>query len=382
MGWMAHGAPEGVPRGSCVYALCSGNEVTGAYVDGWTYVRKLGRLASREFTVPKEMPYPFHNPEEYDRWFHETRIKPILEALPAGVGLQLQDIPVTLLPISSFNAHTLKAPNGQSVIVAHHGLQDIIQSYAETYLEATDLLGVYHVMLGMPLWLPFFQSLERHLEGDPKPLQDIRFRAFQARHSDTQTGETAYRIFRFDAISKNVELFVWLHEFAHAYLEHSASSAVESRTIAGDTSIEVSAYQHSQRQEFDADRQAFDWYLQIDRYDAGTGAATPRDESLPLEVRPRGLLRLPGQSVDGQREDGPEVLTPHQRIVSSLHFFVVARLVEMIQGRTDCLSTHPFVLERMNRLLGMVPTESRRGAEALSRVAVGLAMNLEPFRTK
>jgi len=67
--------------------------------------------------------------------FNNLIVKPLLNALPVEVSSKIKQIPIGILPIRSVNAHALKAPNGEPLIILDWYLTQICGFYMETFLS-------------------------------------------------------------------------------------------------------------------------------------------------------------------------------------------------------------------------------------------------------
>ncbi len=176
---------------------------------------------------------------------------PVLQFAPEPVKSRIQNIPISVLPIRSFNAHIIKSPNGEPIIVIDRGLLTVSHFYFETQAVATSIYdhdglkaASRCLMDGYSFIVKYFAQ---HGEG-----------AFPVYEQKISEDALVFSILAAAAI----EVFALCHELGHFYLEHLENTSTKgiNLTIGKQLkSTNAEFCQLSQVQEFQAD--IFGWLL-------------------------------------------------------------------------------------------------------------------------
>ena len=185
----------------------------------------------------------FDHPEGADDCHIQWMARQLLRCVLASDRSRLQDVPVGMLPTNDFNAHAIKSPSGEPIIVLRTGtvglLHNAVVSFVKTIPTPTSApvwtkeQGAFWCLQWLGAYA--FQKPVFGLEKMP-PLRDPA----RIAHSGTLVDMAL--------------AFILGHEFGHLLLGHLKKSKIVQRSLVPDSGAPpVDFYAKDQQQEYDAD---------------------------------------------------------------------------------------------------------------------------------
>lgn len=237
-------------------------------------------------------------------WFINNIRNPFIKNLPEDIRIKIQGIPIGVLPIGMFNAHAIKSPSGDPIVVINHGLMRLTAYYMETQFGIHTISG-------------------KVKEGEIIARMDEAYK-FIIGHVMTN-GNLEFPVNRIKmqpntfALSllyaMAIESFILGHELGHVFAGHLNADKVKSLdVIVGSNDIKLDFYEKIIEQEFEADQISWMWYQ---------------------NVYPNLQLKTVLQNIG---------------FIAPLHFFVLLNLVEKNLNISDKYSTHPPAIDRLKSL--------------------------------
>lgn len=228
--------------------------------------------------------------------FRPLLYTPLLHALPESFRVIAEAVPFGVISLRTPNAQTLKAPDGNPVVVLNQGLITAARFHAET-LIGTGVLSkkqsfetVYRFLMAAYARIVNYFTVDGL--GD-LPHTEIEF----------APGEFEAVL----ALAQSIELFVICHELSHVFCGHMQDA--ETKWITPEnTDYRIEIYQRSHQQEVEADFMGWELYQNI------------------------------RQKIPWAKSQVP---------TACLEIFVILALVERNTGVPDPYSTHPSSIKRL-----------------------------------
>ena len=253
------------------------------------------------------------------KMINERIYAPLMNALPKSVSSKVKDVPLGILPIRAVNAHVIKAPNGEPLIILDRGLMHMAFFFMELQAATSEIL----VKFGA-------KAAESNLVSGYRFIVQYFGQGGQLSYPFTVQPMAKSVLHKMMQVTLAIETFAITHELAHIYADHLDKAPTKSFNMTSQKEVaeEVSAefYQMSREHEFEADKLAWEWYQMI-------------------------------------YEKIPEIsfgLDSVQACVIPLNFFVVVALVEKNLAIPDRFSTHPPALARLRSLIENLSDEGNR----------------------
>ncbi|ABS40570.1 hypothetical protein [Clostridium botulinum] len=186
--------------------------------------------------------------ECWEDWYKKNIIQPFIKALPTEISLKLQKICFGLLPTYRANASALRSPNGDSIVIIHTQLFAIIHQYNESQF----ILG------------KLTSNLEYFMNSCKEIVKCFKYYKFLPKLSVLPAVLNAEELIISILKTCIQELFIILHEFAHIYLGHKATTkSTNLFCLDGNTSVEE--FVRTQKMELEADLQAIGWIIEVSK---------------------------------------------------------------------------------------------------------------------
>ncbi len=227
--------------------------------------------------------------------------KPILSSIPSSVSNKLDNVPVGVLPIRSVNAHVLKSPNGDPLIILDRGLMLMSHYYLEVMISLPVIIKKHNADMATKHLIESYLFIINYFASAgnmPYPEKMVEL-PYQMLATSLQ-------------ITMAIETFALCHELAHIYAGHIEKSPAKSFSLIEKSEEDTNFYQMSQKQELEADSIAWEWYLM-----------TIKNNKFIQGIIP----------------------------TAALYFFTLLSLVEKNLGVPDKYTTHPPAVERLRELL-------------------------------
>jgi len=247
-----------------------------------------------------------------DQWIVEKVIlEPLLDNLEEQTASVLRDVPIGVLPIRAVNAHVLRSPLNEPVVIVDKGLMMMVSHYMESLVVSKYLFeqrGMEAAHINLMNTYKFIVDYFANNGSMSYPLE------YSKVPEDYLLSSTLYTL--------AIETYIILHELAHIYLGHFEDAETRSFSmVAEDKSTEhtIHVVQHKHRQELEADIMAWRWYEQV-----------------------RGKI----QTVGDQHQATP------------IYFFALLNLVEKNLVVPDRFSSHPPAVMRASILSRLWESES------------------------
>jgi hypothetical protein len=241
------------------------------------------------------------SPEQISDLITTILLEPFVRTLPNDAQEALASIPLGVLPIRAVNAHVVRAPSGEPLILMNQALLNMVSYYMEVkmgvaalYMKKEFEVANKYLNYSYAIILGNFEKLGSDY---PTPSQMVRL------------SPEMFALAMMETLA--VETFVIAHELAHVYAGHLEGSAVHEVEIGRQDRRSVQFYQLSRQQEYEADRLGWMWYQQ----------------ALPDLAFAEDLLTF----------------AP----VAPLGVFVLLALVEKNFKNADAYSTHPSSMDRV-----------------------------------
>jgi hypothetical protein len=187
--------------------------------------------------------------EMVNKYLENWVITPFFDSLPDDVKLAVKNVPIGILPIRVVNAHTLKAPSGEPLIIMNHGVLMMVSHYFEVLfsmkqiVEESDFLSAHEYLNANYRFI--VQYFDKNGEMDfPQKFVKISIKDLSKALMMTLA----------------VENFIIAHEIAHVYAGHLECGMIKKISTTHQDKTELNCYQLSWAQEFEADEYGWIWY--------------------------------------------------------------------------------------------------------------------------
>lgn len=176
----------------------------------------------------------------YKKYFHDDFVQALLPNLSIEERKNIKNSLFSFLPIRTFNAHTIKAPDGTPIVVLNRGLINLIHFFVEIF-SIFSVIKEEKIRLLSLLALYRF-SIDYFTKNGKMTIPSLIFKEYK---------EAAIIA---NSVSIAFEAFVIYHEYAHIVLNHLNNS----NTVPYSRDVEF--YRIKKENELAADLLAWNWF--------------------------------------------------------------------------------------------------------------------------